>query len=78
MTILHIRVTYINEIKEQLELNGIETIYGGTSRDLPRLLIGLLIYPLAQISRLFYGKIMFRGLWYVYSFEDKIIGKRIN
>lgn len=69
----HVRVCDVMGISNILLDCGLKIIKGGRSRDFVRLCAALLVFPAAMLSRLLTGKIQYRGLWYLYGFEDRVL-----
>lgn len=72
----HISIIDFADMSQLLLDEGFEVQRAGKSSDVPRLLIGLLLYPVAHLRRLFTNKLDARGLWFVYGFEDMILARR--
>lgn len=74
----HVRVCDVMGIANMLLDNGLRIVIGGRSRDPVRFLAGLSVLPAAIWSHLRTGKIQVRGLWYLFGFEDRVIGRKPN
>jgi 2-polyprenyl-3-methyl-5-hydroxy-6-metoxy-1,4-benzoquinol methylase len=72
----HISIIDFVEMSQLLLDEGFEVQRAGKSADLPRFLIGLLLYPIAHLRRLFTNELDGRGLWFVYGFEDMVLARK--
>jgi SAM-dependent methyltransferase len=72
----HVSIIDFVVMSQVLLDEGFEVLRAGPSRDTPRLLLGLLLYPFAQLRRLLTGRLDARGLWYVYGFEDMVFARK--
>jgi 2-polyprenyl-3-methyl-5-hydroxy-6-metoxy-1,4-benzoquinol methylase len=71
----HVYLPDIREVSNVLLANGFTIKHAGTSRDIPRALIGAALLPWALGRKLFTGKLS-EGLWHILGFEDHVFGQR--
>jgi SAM-dependent methyltransferase len=74
----HVRVCDVMGISNMLLDNNVSIIRGGKSRDFVRFIAGLIVFPLAIWTKLSTGKIQVHGLWYLFGFEDRVIGRKLH
>jgi len=69
----HIYFPSIYDVVNTLLLSGVKVKYAGSSYDLLRYVIGLVLLPWAAIKKLITGKLC-KGLWFVFGFETIVYG----
>ena len=74
----HVRVCDVMGVANMLLDNDVRVIKGGRSEDLIRFFAGLVVLPAAIWTRLRTGKIQVHGLWYLFGFEDRVIGRKLD
>jgi 2-polyprenyl-3-methyl-5-hydroxy-6-metoxy-1,4-benzoquinol methylase len=72
----HRRVVAVNDLANILLDHDIKVLRGGRSHDLMRTLVGCAMLPIALLRKGLTGRMHARGLWYIFGFEDRIIGQR--
>jgi SAM-dependent methyltransferase len=69
----HVRLIEVRDVANALLAANVNVVRGGRSRNLPRFLLGVVLLPLALLTRAT-GRMRSLGLWYVLGFEDRVIG----
>ena len=72
----HIRIADVREIAQTMLDNDMRVIQAGRSKDMPRYLLGAMLYPYALLHRAVTGRMRGRGLWHYLGFEDMVLGQR--
>lgn len=72
----HVYIPDVREVSNVLLANGVKVLHAGRSKDVPRMLIGAGILPFAFLRRAVTGRLSAKGLWYIFGFEDHVLGQR--
>ena len=72
----HVSIIDFAIMSQVLLDEGFEIVRAGHSKDMPRLLLGLMLYPFSHLRRLVTGVLDARGLWFVYGFEDMVFARK--
>lgn len=69
----HIFLPSVRDCVNLLLGNQFRIVFGGTSRNPARWIIGLCLAPVRLTRKLLTGKMSARGLWYFYGFESSVV-----
>jgi SAM-dependent methyltransferase len=72
----HVYLPDVREVSNLLLKNGVKVLHAGRSRDIVRTIIGAAVLPWAYLRKLITGKFSSKGLWYIFGFEDHVLGQR--
>lgn len=73
----HIFLPSVRDCVNLMLANRFRIIFGGTSRNLPRWILGFCLAPIRFLTRLLTGKMSARGLWYFYGFESSVVAVKL-
>jgi SAM-dependent methyltransferase len=73
----HIFLPSVRDCVNLMLANRFRIVFGGTSRNPARWVLGCCLAPIRFLTRLLTGNMSARGLWYFYGFESSVVAVKL-